>query len=194
LSDNPTASGHRSRWRRLLFGTAIACALVVGLVVGAVVYRELSDDNGDGGDSTFPTEPVASSVEGLQAFATAIGHPVYWAGAMQPYTYELRLTKQGRIFVRYLPKGVAVGDPRALFLTVATYPVANAVAALRGAVSQGGVRLQTGDDGFAYYDRSKPTSVYYARSSSPNYEVEVFDPSPSRARSLVLGGRIRPIG
>jgi hypothetical protein len=36
-----------------------------------------------------------------------VKHPVYWAGPRPSYTYELTRTSDGRIFVRYLPTGVA---------------------------------------------------------------------------------------
>ena len=32
------------------------------------------------------------------------------------------MTTSGRVYVRYLPRGAAAGDPRAGFLTVGTYP------------------------------------------------------------------------
>ena len=187
--DDSTSPSRRLPRRPLLLAAVAAALVAAAALVVVLVVRDGDEDE----TAAFPTEPVASSVAGLRAFATAIGHPVYWAGPLKPYTYELRLTKQGRVFVRYLPNGVDVGDPRASFLTVATYPVAGAVAALRSAAARGGVGFETGG-GFAYYDRSKPTSVYYATPRAPGYQVEVFDPSPRRARSLVLSGRIRRIG
>ena len=176
------------RW--LLVVAGIVAAAAGGVVAAVVVLR----DGEEGTNGAFPTAPMASSADGLRSFASAIGHPVYWAGPLPSYTYELRLTSQGRVFVRYLPNGVEIGDRRASFLTVATYPVTNAVAALRNAAARGGVGIEIESGGFAYYDRSKPTSVYFATRRTPGYEVEVFDPSPLRARSLVLAGRIRPIG
>jgi len=182
------------RWGRghVLLVAALGLVLAAGIAVAVVL---LTDSGGDGGGTAaFPTTPTAASVAGLRTFATAIGHPVYWAGPLQSYRYEVRLTAQGRVFIRYLPKGVDVGDRRAAFLTVATYPVANAVRALRRAAAHGGVGIKTAGGGFAYYDRSRPTSVYFAAPSAPSYEVEVFDPASSRARALVLTGRVRPIG
>jgi hypothetical protein len=190
LSDD-AGSSERNTPRPLRLATGIGSALVVGILVGALGYRALSDDDPE--NLALPTKPVASSVADLRSFATTIGHPVYWAGALPSHTYELRLTKLGRIFVRYLPRGVKVGDRRASFLTVATYPVDNAVRALRRTAGRGGVGVETGQGGFVYYDPSKPRSVYYARLSTPNYEVEVFDPSPRRARALVLASRIQPV-
>jgi hypothetical protein len=193
LSDEAAAAGRRPQRVRALLVAVIGCAVVAGIVVGVLALLGYFDSYSRG-EPVFPEKPVASSVEGLKAFAAAIGHPVYWAGPLQPYTYELRSTNQGRVYVRYLPRGVSVGDRRAAFLTVATYPVANAVVKLRRAAATGGVGLKTADGGFAYYDPGRPTNVYYARRSSPGYEVEVFDPSPKRARSVVLTGTIRPIG
>jgi hypothetical protein len=187
LSNDAGSSQRRGRRFRLAAG--IAFALATGLVAGVFAYRALSDDDTE---AAFPTKPVASSLAGLRSFATAIGHPVFWAGALPSHTYEVSRTDQGRIFVRYLPHGVEVGDPRASFLTVATYPIENAMSALRRA-ARDGVGLETANGGFAYYNRDKPRSVYYALRSSPNYQVEVFDPSPQRARALVLSGRIQPI-
>jgi hypothetical protein len=192
LTEHAAAASRRPR-RGPLLAALIGCALVSGIVVGVLALLGEFDSE-KRRSSVFPEKPVASSVDGLKAFATAIGHPVYWAGPLEPYTYELRSTNQGRVYVRYLPKGVSVGDRRAAFLTVATYPVANAVVKLRRAAAKGGIGLKTADGGFAYYDPARPTNVYYARRRSPSYEVEVFDPSPKRAQSFVLRGMIRPIG
>jgi hypothetical protein len=176
----------RSARAPLLLAGAVAGALAAGILVGLFTFR--------GGDSvaTFPTTPVVASAGGLRAFADALAHPVYWAGPLPSYTYELRLTSQGRVFVRYLPAGVEPGDPNASYLTVATYPVTGAVAALRRAAARGGVGAET-RGGFAYYDPARPRSAYYARRDAPGYEVEVFDPTPGHARSLVLAGRIQPV-
>jgi hypothetical protein len=143
--------------------------------------------------AAFPTTPVAASVGGLRSFATALGHPVYWAGPLRQHRYELRLTKEGRTFVRYLPPAARVGDRRAAYRTVATYPVARAVTALKRAAATRGVGADTTDGGFAFYDPAKPTSVYYARADTPGYEVEVFDPKPGRARALVLAGGLERV-
>ena len=40
------------------------------------------------------------------------------------------MTPSGTVYIRYLPSGTNVGDPRARFLTVATYPFPGAYAAV----------------------------------------------------------------
>ena len=37
---------------------------------------------------------------------------MYWAGPIAGMSYELTKLKDGRIYVRYLPDGVELGDPR----------------------------------------------------------------------------------
>jgi hypothetical protein len=53
--------------------------------------------------------PTAVTRTGLASLAASVGHPVYWAGPRANVTYELTQTADGRIFVRYLPKGTPVG-------------------------------------------------------------------------------------
>ena len=76
------------------------------------------------------TKPTAATRADLQTFAQRVGHPIYWAGPKPGYTYELSTTSNGGVFIRYLPAGAKVGDPRADFLTVATYPFPGAFAAV----------------------------------------------------------------
>src|SRR5204862_6587413 len=86
------------------------------------------------------TKPLleAASVPTLKTLAAVLGHPVYWAGARSGTTYELTQTADGRIYIRYLPKGVKVGDRQANYLIVATYPVQNAYRAVQTAAKAKG--------------------------------------------------------
>jgi hypothetical protein len=106
--------------------------------------------------------------------------------------YELTRVTDGRIYIRYLPKSVPIGDKH-LYPIVATYPVANAYRAIRTAAKESGaVTFHTKRGGLAVYNQSAPTNVYLAYPGS-KYQVEVFDPNPSRARRLVKTGAVRPI-
>ena len=150
---------------------------------------------GRGGDapSVVGSGATAASESELKAFADSVPHPVYWAGPNEGYTYELTQTTNGLVYVRYLPEGTDVGDPRPQFLTVGTYPRAGAFAELqRAAKAKGAVSLKIGDDGLAVFSQSRPTSVYLGYPEA-TYQVEVFHPSPDEARRLALSGAVVPV-
>jgi hypothetical protein len=181
-------------------GAILAVAVAVGFVVWLVV-RERDDGSASTSGTTTQTTtggsavgPVAASVARLRALASTAGHPVYWAGPKEGTTYELTRTSGGRIYVRYLPRGVPVGIRSATFTIVGTYPVANALKVLKDLAKKPGERqLSAPADGFAVYEQSHPTNVYVAYPDS-NLQVEVFDPSPRRARRLVTSGAVAPVG
>lgn len=178
-------------------GAVIAIALAAAFVVWLVLR------NGDESPAAKPSAnasavataagigPVAQSVEQLKSFTAGTGHPVYWVGSKPGYTYELTQTSNGRVFVRYLPEGVAVGVEKP-YLTVATYPFPKAFAALKAlAKSQGGaIKLDHG--GIALVDRRYPKSVHVAYPGVA-YQVEVFSPSPASTRDVVVSGQVAAI-
>jgi len=135
----------------------------------------------------------AATVTELAAKAAALGHPIYWAGPADGTTYELTQRPDGGTFVRYLPHGVAVGDPTP-FLTIATYPLANAYTDTATAAHRtSAVKLDAGSDAVAFYDSSRPTNIYEAFKGS-NFQIEVFAPSAQQAQQAVTGGQIAPAG
>jgi hypothetical protein len=177
------------RLPHLRLGALIAVGLAAFLIGWVAMNR--SDD--------APTPPAvgsgasAASESELEAFADSVSHPVYWAGPKDGYTYELTQTTNGLVYVRYLPEGTDVGDPRSQYLTVGTYPRAGAFAELqRAAKEKGAVSLKVGDDGLAVFSQSKPTSVYLGYPDA-KYQVEVFHPSPDEARRLALSGQVVPV-
>ena len=197
-----TASPWRSRQAPIRLGAIVALALAIAFVVWLVVR---GDDNSSStaktsskptpGKTTPKTRETirAATPQSLRALARASGHPIYWAGPQASVKYELTQVTDGRIYIRYLPKGVPIGDRRAAYLIVATYPVQNAYKAVRTAAKESGaVTFRTKRGGLAVYNRSAATNVYYAFPGS-KYQVEVFDPKPSRARQLLRSGTIRPI-
>jgi hypothetical protein len=166
-------------------------AILVLVAAGAfVVWVAALDHEGTPVNRSGAT---AISERGLETLAWALGRPIYWAGSNRAVTYELTAAPRGRIYVRYLPGGVAVGSPNA-YLTVATYPLAGAFDATRQAARQpGSVTIGMGPGEVAYYRRSRPTNVYVAFQDS-NYRIEVVDSSAVRARRLVADGLIRRVG
>ena len=139
-------------------------------------------------------KPTAASVDELKSLAGKLGHPIYWAGARPGYTYELTRTTQGKVFIRYLPPGAKVGDPRAGFLTVATYPFSGAFAAVTKAsrAAGGGATIRLADGGIGVVDGTYPKSIHLAY-PGVSYQIEVYDPSPSAGRELVASGAIAPV-
>ncbi len=132
------------------------------------------------------------SLDALNALASSSSSPVYWAGPSHGSTYEVTKTTDGRVFIRYLPPGVAAGTDKP-YLTIGTYPVAGAYTVLSTLANRNGsVKLKVGGGAIAFYDSSSPTNVYFAYPGS-NYQVEVYDPSPTEVRSLVSSGQVVPV-
>jgi hypothetical protein len=137
---------------------------------------------------------TAASIACLKAFASSVGHPVCWAGPQPSFRFELSRTKDGRIYIRYLPPGVELGDSNASYLTVGTYPQRHAYATLRATAKKQGARtIDLAGGGLAFQYTRRPTSVYIAYPGS-DYQIEVFDPTPARAVRLVEAGRVKPVG
>jgi hypothetical protein len=189
-----TKTGAWLQQPRVRLGAVVAVAAAAGIIAWAVI--------GGGGESSNPTTPAARaavsvlgpiglSPEGLAAQSRSLGQPIYWAGAKGGYTYELTRTAAGRVYVRYLPPGTPVGAKGGDFLVIATYPFPKAMRALKAlARNGGGLTLRGG--AFAYTGPRPGTSVYVAYPRVP-YEIEVYAPSPARARSVAVSGDVRPV-
>jgi hypothetical protein len=136
-------------------------------------------------------QPTAASVAQITALATTLGHPIYWAGPKPGFTYELTETSSGKVYIRYLPSGVPVGDKNADYLTIATYPFPGAYAAVEK-TAKGASTIRLARGGLAVVDGTYPKSVHIGY-PGVGYQVEVYDPSPSTARKLVASGVIVPV-
>src|SRR5689334_21415961 len=79
-------------------------ALVGLLIAAAIVVLFLLLKNNDNGNSepAATNGPEGVTVQGLHDLASSADHPVYWAGERPGQRYELTITDQGNIFVRYL--------------------------------------------------------------------------------------------
>ena len=186
-------------WRRIALVVAIAA--VIGFLVWLLLIRD------DGGDEEVPglpgvvvvTEvepfgPALAEPDDLRNAAAQVAHDVYWAGKDEEGDLELTLTADGRAFVRYLTEGATPGQETADFLTVGTYHVENAEAALQEVAGrEGRESFTTPDGGLAVTDVAEPERVYFSPPGS-DLQIEVFDPEPGRARQLVETGEIEPIG
>jgi len=174
-------------------------AAAVGLLLAAagagvalsLLFRGGNSTSRAGGASAVnPIGPIAASRATLVAFSEALKRPIYWAGPIAGDTYELTETSTGNIFVRYLPKGVRVGDSRASFLAIGTYPYAGALKALEAVAKGKGTALQGG--GLAVTTAGHPENIHIAYPGLA-YQIEVYDPVPARAHTLALSGRVKPV-
>lgn len=174
---------------RLRLGAVIAVALGVAFLVWLLAIK----DDGGGTSSEEAAAVEAASIAELKALPASVGHDVYWAGPRSGYTYELTKTTDGKIYIRYLPPGVQVRDTRPDFLTVGTYLYPRAFAAAKKSSRRGtAFKTTLSGGGIAYTRKQFPRSVFFAYPGS-DYMQEVYDRSPTRARSLVTKGRVRPI-
>ena len=135
--------------------------------------------------------PVRISLPGLKTLGGALTQPIYWAGSQAGKQYELTKANDGRVWIRYLPTSAKIGEQSTPYLTIGTYPIANAFTATQ-AVAKSGVRIPVGKGAVAFYRSARPTNVYIAYKGS-DYQVEVFAPSAKTAQGLVSSGKIQLI-
>jgi hypothetical protein len=163
----------------------VAAVAVVGIVAGVVVSQ-----TGDGG-AKRGSSAVVLSESGLETLAKTL-HTIYWVGPQPGMAYELRAAPDGRIFLRYVPAGSKPGVAGE-YLSLGTYPLVKAFAAtVRAAGKKDFVRVQAGDGVAAVYAGGRPTNVYLAF-RGVDYQVELFDRDPARARKLVIERRVVPV-
>ena len=169
----------------------MVAAVVVACVVGVVTWLLLRG----GGDEQRPTRAHAArslvprlvSADLLRAYAAA-GGPIYWAGTRPGTMLEFSRRPNGA-FVRYLPNGAQAGDKRPR-LTVATYPLPGALAAVeRSGRAKGARIIRLPGGSVAVTNRGRPTNAYVAYPGRA-VQVEVFDPRPGRAFALIRAGGV----
>jgi hypothetical protein len=176
---------------RIRLGAIIALALAAGLTAWILLDRD--DPRRTSLSVSAQTDgPRVATPAGLSSLAARRGSPVYWVGRRAGTVYEVTETTEGYVYVRYLPSGTAIGDPRAEFLTVATYPRVDAYDDVEAASRRPGAETIRLPNGLAVYDKGKPTNVYLAYLGSGE-QIEVYDPSGEAARRLVRAGLVRPV-
>jgi len=167
----------------------LGALLAIGFATFLAGWLLLGQDHGS---SASQSGASASSETELRDFARSAPNPIYWAGTRAGDTYELTRTADGRVYVRYLPEGVEVGDPRPQFLTVGTYRRPNAYAELQRAAKAPGASSRTlPKGGLAVFSKGS-SSVYFGYPDG-KYQVEVYAPSAGSARNLVLSGQVVPV-
>lgn len=182
-----SASGRRNLLRAAVLAVAVAAALIA-LLAG--------DDDGSDSPEPAPGEAAAPRIVSeaeLRQAAESLGHAIYWAGRVADARLELRELREGGVQVLYVPEGSAAGGSSNT-LTVGTYPLPDPGGALETVAKRPGAITRRAEEGREVVtNEQSPTSVYFA-SPDNSVQVEVYDPSPARAMSLALSGRIQPVG
>jgi hypothetical protein len=177
--------------RRARVGAVVALALAAAFVTWMVLRPSGNTEPLAKMADRSPAAKLVSPAR-LRSLASTLAYPLYWAGPRAGTRYELTQA-DGRTYIRYLPRGVASGDPRAGFLAIGSYAAPNAFAQTRAAGTQpGAVMLALPGGGVAVYSAKRPTSVYFAYRGS-DVQVEVYHPDGNAARQLVLARQVVPI-
>jgi hypothetical protein len=172
------------RTRRFRVGAVIVLALALALILWLILR-----DNGDSSSSSTRAVSVAQ----IRNLAESIGHPVFWVGPRDGYTYELTRQSNGTIIIRYLPPGTKVGDEKP-HLSVATYPFPGAFPAIEKAAEKSGSgSFKIPDDGLAVFAKRYPQSVHAAYPGT-SYQAEVYDPKRRTAAALLKSGKLTTLG
>lgn len=170
--------------------TALLVILSIALIAMVVVW--LTRDDSSASSATGKPEVVTAAQ--LSEFAAEQGTPVYWLGVRRNDSYELTDSASGRVYIRYLTGGAEAGDKRAKFVTVATYPTGDGVAALRKAAGeQSGAKLaKTNDGAVLLVDPTSPNNAHLAYPGA-NLQIELYSPVPGEALRLAARGDVQPV-
>jgi hypothetical protein len=167
----------------------VASVVAVAVAVGAAVWVLGRRDTHHQGGQQPGSDTAALGARGLEALASSLGRTFYWVGPRRRVAYEFTDTADRRVYVRYLPSGVAAGSPNP-YLTVASYPLSGAYAVTRAASTRPGtVRFAVGGNGVAFYARSKPTNAYVAFPGT-DVQIEVYNPGGSLRE---FASEVRPV-
>jgi hypothetical protein len=188
MTDGGAEGAGAAQRRRRLFGAAAAAVLVIVAVVLAFV------GGGDDDAESLESPPHLVDVSELRDLEASSGHQIYWAGPRPGTNLELSSEAAGNVYLRYLPPGTEPGDPNPRFLTVGTYPIPAAVAALRRSAAKSGASLEEAAGGGVVLPNPGSEGSVYLAYPGTDIEIEVYDPSPGGALELIRSGAIGPVG
>jgi hypothetical protein len=161
---------------------------VLALAVVLLLWLVLRDS----GDSSSSTTKAVSADQ-IRKLAGSVGHPVFWAGPIDGYTYELTRQSNGTIIIRYLPQGAKVGDKKP-HLSVATYPFSGAFPAIEKAAKKGdSTSFKIPGGGLAVFAKRYPQSIHVAYPGT-SYQAEVYDPKSGTAAAMLKSGKLVALG
>jgi hypothetical protein len=180
---------------RVVAAGAVALVLALtalGLWLGlrgrsSIASPQLGPTTTGAAPNATPVGPVSLGATALKARAGTLGQDVYWLGPEPARRYELERKADGEVFVRYLAAGAHDAT------TVGTFPLEGAYAATEAQARRVGWAQERVESLLvAYPTSSTATAVYVAAQGFP-YQIEVYDPTPGRARALVESGAVTPV-
>lgn len=185
---NTTEVADVARPPRTRISAIVAVVAVCVLAAWLVALRmQAPDDTIVAG--VAPTGPGIATAAFVRETAAIVGHAMYWAGERPGTKLELTVGAGARTFVRYLPATAAAGDA-APYLTVATYPDAEAYANLAEAAKQpGAVSVKYAGGALAVAASETATNVNFGFEGA-DIQIEVFSPVPGEAWDLIESGAV----
>jgi hypothetical protein len=171
--------------------SSVAVVVVLVAVVGLLGWNWFSSGSADDAVSTAAAGPVLMTEDQLRTVAASAGHSIYWAGPRDLTTYEVTIVGKD-VYVRYIPANETAGA-KTPYLTVGTYEKTDAYAGQQKAATQAGAKSGKLSGGaLVVVPADKPTSAYFAFEGH-NLLMEVYDPTPGVALTLVTSGAVNPI-
>jgi hypothetical protein len=187
-ASRPTERQAAERRRRV-----VGAVVSAGLIAVTVILAFVGGSGGGEETASGAGARIVSSAD-LTAALEEVGHDIYWAGERPPAQLELKEEPEGSVYLRYLPPGVEVGEREAAFLTVGSYPIADAFSATRNAAKADGAKLRHLPGGAIAFDNPQSEGSVYLAYPGSDVQVEVYDPTPGASMELVMSGVIRPVG
>lgn len=174
--------------RRAVLTIALALAALAAAI--AIALAVTGEDNTQ---TLRPGKAVLITPDALRSFVKDAPVPVFWAGERPNTELEYTETTDKRTFVRYLTGSAKADDPRAVFVSVATYPRPAALTELKRIAKRKGITSATIPGGGLYaYDKPRPLSVYAAYPNKPAL-VEVYAPKAGDALDIARSGALGPV-
>jgi len=184
---NPRMAAKLTSRRAVLTIVLFLGALAAAIAIGFAVWGE------EDAQILRAGEPVLITPSALRTFVKDSPVPVFWAGQRSNSELEYTETNDKRTFVRYLTGSAKAGDPRPVFVSVATYPRPEALTELERITKRRGVTSATiPGGGLIAYRKAKPLSVFVAYPDRSAF-VEVYAPKDGDALDIVRSGAVTPV-
>jgi hypothetical protein len=165
--------------------------MVVACVTGAVVSIDFAVGAAESRSTDNRPTITLLSENQLKQLAGSLREPIYWAGARAGARYELTRMPDGRIYLRYLTRGMRTSSSRPA-LTIATLPLQHAFAVTQASAENSGAQIVRLAGGAVATLASGDRKVYLAYPGL-NYQVMLFGPHLRTARTLAFTGHVAAI-